>query len=283
MVLYKLNRFNFIIHFASVIALFILPFFFVYQLLSLSFENNIEYMLAYFGLLGLFFTLFFFYSQIGTLSTYLYTISLEESSLIYKKADTVIYKFDLSEIEYISQKKHAQVFELNLKNKEKVFLPFGLNDIPLFLNTLSDHYHPSIEYNNKIFKAKKQGFISIALILIFFPFFIIPLFLSPYIIILYLIGFGFALLTTPKYLKISDNKLEINKRSKIFIFDLTVILDVEEIKNIELEHTFIKKYGHFYQCKLSTINDTYTLGNYDISEIDLYCLLNYWQKKHPCD
>jgi len=40
-------------------------------------------------------------------------------------------------------------------------------------------------------------------------------------------------------------KLEIKNRSK------TVFLSKEEIKNIELEHTFILRVGHFYQCKLS--------------------------------
>ena len=149
-----------------------------------------------------------------------------------------------------------------------------MNDIPLFLNTLSNHYHPSIKYNNQVFKAKKQGFISTLLILIFFPFFIIPLFLSPYIILLYIIGFSFTFFTKPKYLKISDNKLEIKNKSK------TVILDLEEIKNIELEHTFIIKSGHFYQCKVSTVNQRYTLGNFEISDIDLYCLLNYWKKTY---
>ncbi len=273
MILYKLNKFELIIHYSSIIVLFILPFFFVFQLLSFSFENKMEYFLAYFALLGFFTTLFLFFAYIKTFPAYFYTISLEKSSLIYKKADTIIYQFDLSDIEYISQKKY-QVFELNLKNKEKYFLPFGLNNIPLFVNALSDHYHPSVEYNNKIFKAKKQGFVSIVLILIFFPFFIFPLFLSPYVILLYIIGFTFVFLTKPKYLKISDNKLEIKNKSN------TVILDLEEIKNIELEHTYIIKSGHFYQCKVSTINKKYTLGGYDISDIDLYCLLNYWQQTY---
>ena len=268
-----------IIHYVSIIVLFILPFFFVSQFLSFSFENKMEYFLAYFALLGFFTTLFLFFAYIKTFPAYFYTILLEKSSLIYKKADTIIHQFDLSDIEYISQKKY-QVFELNLKNKEKYFLPFGLNNIPLFVNALSDYYHPSIEYNNKIFKANKQGFMSFILILIFFPFLIIPLFISPYILILYLIGFILTLVTTPNYLKISNNKLEINKKSKIFISDLTVIIDIEEIKSIELKHTYVIKSGHFYQCKVSTVNKTYTLGGYDISDIDLYCLLNYWQKTY---
>lgn len=41
---------------------------------------------------------------------YLYTIILQDTSLIYKKADTIIYKFNLSDIEYISQKQFSQVF-----------------------------------------------------------------------------------------------------------------------------------------------------------------------------
>jgi hypothetical protein len=199
---------------------------------------------------------------------------LEGSSLIYKKADTIIHKFNLSDIECISQKQSSQMFILNLKNKEKIFLPFGLNEIPLFLNTLADNYHPNIKYNNKTFKAKKQGFISIMLILMFFPFILIPLLFSPYVIVLYIIGFLFTFLVKPKYLKILDDKLEINNRSK------TVFLSKEEIKNILLEHTFILRAGHFYQCKLSSINHTYTLDNYDISNIDLYCLLHYWQKAY---
>lgn len=272
MVLYKLNKLNLLIYLISVMALLVFPFLFTYKLLSLSFENNMEYILAYFMLLGLFSNLFFLYAYIETLPICRYTILLQESSLIYKKENTVIYEFNLSDIEYITQKPFTQVFVLNLKNKEKVFLPFGLNEISLFLNTLSDNYHPSMEYNNKVFKAKRQGILSIVLILMFFPFFIIPLFLSPYIILLYLIGFIFTFLTKSKYLKILDDKLEINNRSKI------VFLSKEEIKNIVLEHTFILRAGHFYQCKLSSTEHTYTLDNYDISSIDLYCLLNYWKK-----
>ena len=274
MLLYKLNKFNFIIHFASLIVLFLLPILFVSELINLSFENNVEYILAYFILLGLIFTLLACYAHLRTLPMYLYTITLQGSSLIYKKADTIIHKFNLSDIEYISQKQFSQVFILNLKNKKKVFLPFGLNKIPLFLNTLVDNYHPKIKYNNKIFKAKKQGFISIMLILMFFPFILIPLFLSPYVIFLYIIGFTFTFLTKPKYLKILDDRLEIKNRSK------TVFLSKEEIKNIELKHTFIMRVGHFYQCKLSSIDHTYTLDNYNISNIDLYCLLNCWQKTY---
>jgi hypothetical protein len=272
--LYKLNKFNFIIHFASVIVLFLLPFFFVNKLLELSFENNMEYILAYFIFLGLIFTLLACYAHLKTLPMYRYTIMLEDTSLIYKKADTIIYKFNLSDIEYIAQKQFSQVFILNLKNKKKVFLPFGLNKIPLFLNTLADNYHPKIKYNNHTFKAKKQGFISIMLILMFFPFILIPLLLSPYVVIFYVIGFIFTFFTKPKYLKILDDKLEIKNRSK------TVFLSKEEIKKIELEHTFILRVGHFYQCKLSSIDHTYTLDNYNISNIDLYCLLNYWQKTY---
>lgn len=231
-----------------------------------------EYILAYFILLGLAFTLLACYVHLKTLPMYLYTIILQDTSLIYKKADTIIYKFNLSDIEYISQKQFSQVFILNLKNKKKVFLPFGVNKIPLFLKTLADNYHPNIKYNNKTFKAKKQGFISIMLILMFFPFILIPLSLSPYVIILYIIGIIFTCLTQPKYLKILYDKLEIRNRSK------TVFLSKEEIENIALEHTFVLRVGHFYQCKLSSIDHTYTLGNYDISDIDLYCLLNYWQK-----
>jgi hypothetical protein len=271
-VLYKLNKFELIIQLGAIIVLIVMPFIFLNLILSLSFENEMEYILAYFTFLGLFANLFFLYTSIETLPMYRYTILLEKSSLIYKKAETIIYQFDLSEIEYISQKKHAQVFELNLKNKEKYFLPFGLNDIPLFLNTLSNHYHPSIKYNNQVFKAKKQGFVSTLLILIFFPFFIIPLFLNPYIIVLYIIGFIFTYFSTPMYIRISNHQFEIKKQAK------KISLNKEEIKNIELKHTYIIKSGHFYQCKLSTINDTYTLGGFDISDIDLFCLLNYWQK-----
>jgi len=280
MVLYKLNKFELIIQYISIVTLFLMPFFFINLLIKFSFENKIEYILAYFIFLGLFTNLFFLYTSIKTLPMYRFTILLQKSSLIYKKLDTVIYNFDLSEIEYISQKKHSQVFELNLKNKEKVFLPFGLSEIPLFLNTLSEYYHPSVEYNNKIFKANKQGFMSFILILIFFPFLIIPLFISPYILILYLIGFILTLVTTPNYLKISNNKLEINKKSKIFISDLTVIIDLEEIKDIKLEHSYVPRSGHFYQCKLSTVTKTYTLGGFGISDIDLYCLLSYWYKTY---
>ena len=273
MSLYKSSKLKFISSFTIVIIFFLLSSSFLYQLLRLSFENIMEYFLAYFIFLGLLFTLFFFYELMRALPIYLYTITLEDSSLIYKKADTIIYKFDLSDIEYISQKQAFQAFQLNLKNKEKFLLPYRIKEMTLFFNTLADNYHPNINYSNQIIKAKKQGFLSILLLSIFFPFLIMPLFLSPYIILLYILGFSIAFMTQPIYLKISDNKLEIINKSK------TVVLNKKEV-NIELEHTYIIKYGYFYNCTVSTIEHTYALRNYNISDIDLYCLLNYWQKTH---
>jgi len=274
MILYKSSKLKFISEFAVVIMFFVISTYFLYLISNFSFKNNVEYFLAYISFLGLLAMFFFSYVYAIALPVYRYTIILQDSSLIYKKADTIIHKFDLSNIESISQKQGSQVFILNLTNKEKFLLPFAIDEMPLFLNTLIKNYNPTANYINKTIKAKRQGPLSILLILIFLPILILPLLLSPYVILLYFLGFLLTFMIQPKYLKISEREIEITNKSK------TILINKEEIENIELEHSFVVKSGDFYKCKLYTLKQQYTLSNYDISDIDLYCFLKQWQKTY---
>jgi len=76
-VLYKLNKFESIIQLGAIIVLIVMPFILINLILSLSFENEMEYILAYFIFLGLFTNLFFLYTSIETLPVYRYSILLQ--------------------------------------------------------------------------------------------------------------------------------------------------------------------------------------------------------------
>ena len=275
MLLYKFSKFKLLSNFAVVIFFFFLSASFIYQLSRLSFENKMEYFLAYFILLGGLFMLFYLYAYMRALPMFFYSILIQDSSLIYKKADTVVHKFNLSDIESISQKQASQVFILHLKNKERFLLPFEIDEniINDFLHILSNNYHPNINYANHKIKAKKQKGLSIFLVLLFFPFLVIPVLLTPYMLLLYLFGFLFTFMIQPSYLQISDSKLEIINKSK------TIILKKQDVRNITLHYGYIINAGIFYKCILSVSNEeTHTLSNYEISDIDLFCLLNHWHK-----
>jgi len=271
MVLYQFSRLKLIGELVVTLIFFINICYFLYLLFELiPLRHGVEYFLSYIAFFGLLSMLFYFYFNLKAFLAYLYTIILQEASLIYKKEDNVLSQFNLSEIESIIQKQASQIFVLHLKNKKKFLLPFRINQMPLFLKTLTDNYYPKKYY--QVIKAKKRRTLSTVLVIVFLPIILLPLLITPYLIFIYLLAFLFTLMVEPDYIKVSDDILEITNKSK------TVFIKQENVKSLQLKHMKMK-YGDLHRCMLITTDDKiYTLSNYDVSDIDLYCLLTHWLK-----
>lgn len=269
--LYKLNLFTKILIYLSTLALPLLCIYFFLALFNNPYVSFSHYFIAYFTLLGFLFTLLFSSAYLPTIPLFKYTILLNAKSLIYKNADITVHQFTLLDIDFITQKPLAQVFVLNLKDKTKVLLPFSIEKKyrVLFIQSLIDNYVPNIDYQEKKIKGKSEALLSFSLIIIFFPFFIFPLFFSPYILLLYIITFTLMYFNRHKHIKIQNDTIELKQGSK------TTLILKNEITKIDLKHTYIPKTGHYYQCILST-DKTYKL-HFDISPIDLYCILMTWK------
>jgi hypothetical protein len=111
-------------------------------------------------------------------------------------------------------------------------------------------------------------------VFIFFsPIIFLPLLASKYVILFYIIGAGifFYFFDTSKYIKIVPDNLEIKSNFK------KVIILKAEIKSIKFDVLELSE-SYNYSCIVMTRQGKkYKLASSEISSIDLYCLLVFWQ------
>lgn len=209
-----------------------------------------------------------------------YTISIDDTNLItYQTSKNVVNQFTFSDIASITEK--GDEFCFNLKDKSAFYLPYEMKNVNVFFEKLFHNYKTEIP-NEELFgelKRKSNRFLTIVIVILLLPFFLIPLsFGNILVIFIFLIGFVkvFLLMGNTELKKINPDTIEIRKYFKTTIIPKN---DVDEV-NFRRIYVVLPKGGGTYKhsCELITkSNKIYRFKNSSMSSIDLYCYLTFWK------
>lgn len=249
----------------------------LYTTLTGNYPIGAKFFLSYISIFALAAGIILFYRGSSVLTHFKYTIDIDENNIItYKKSDEVVKQFTFFDIESITERGSYQEFIFNFRDGTALPLPFNIKNHDLFLSLLFNNYKRifSTEELNHTYANKENKLINTGLFIFFSPIIFLPLLLSKYVILFYIVGAGvfFYFFDTSKYIKIDPEHLEIKSNFKKSIFSKS------EIKEIKFDRLSMKNSYH-YSCILITNTDKkYKLVSSEISSIDLYCLLTFWQK-----
>lgn len=249
----------------------------LYTMLTCNYSAGAKLFLSYSTTFMLVASIFFAYLSLNTLRHFKYTITMDENNVItYKKSDEIVKEFTFFDIESITERKMNQEFIFNLKDGMSLPLPFEFKNHDFFFDKLFNNYKKtfSSEALNHTYTNTENKWLNISFFLFFSPIIFLPLLASKYVILFYIVGAGvfFYFFDTSKYIKINSDHLEIKSNFKKSIFSKS---EIKEIKFVRLS----MKNSPYYRCILITNTDQqYRLVSSEISSIDLYCLLTFWQK-----
>jgi hypothetical protein len=210
------------------------------------------------------------------LTHFKYKIFIDENNVItYKKYNQIVKQFTFIDISSVTERRGYQEFSLNLIDGTILSLPFNLKNNDLFFSLLFANYKRvfSTEEFNYTYTNKENILINIVVFIFFSPIIFLPLLASKYVILFYIIGAGifFYFFDTSKYIKIVPDNLEIKSNFK------KVIILKAEIKSIKFDVLELSE-SYNYSCIVMTRQGKkYKLASSEISSIDLYCLLVFWQ------
>lgn len=250
----------------------------LYTMLTCNYSVGAKLFLSYSTTFMLVASIFFAYISLITLRHFKYTITMDENNVItYKKSDEIVKEFTFFDIESITERKMNQEFIFNLKDGMSLPLPFEFKNHDFFFDRLFNNYKKtfSSEELNHTYTYKENKWFNMSAYLFLYPIIFLPLLLvSKYLIVLYVLAIGKVVYfyNETKYIKITPDHLEIKNNFKKSIF---LKSEIKEIKFTRLS----MKNSPYYRCILITNTDQqYKLVSSEISSIDLYCLLIFWQK-----
>jgi hypothetical protein len=217
-----------------------------------------------------------FYRGSSILTHFKYKITIDENNIItYKKYNQIVKQFTFFDIENITERGTHQEFIFNFRDGTQLPLPFDLKNYDLFFSLLFTNYKRifSTEELNHTYTNKENILISIVVFIFFSPIIFLPLLASKYVILFYIIGAGtfFYFFDTSKYIKIIPESIEIKSNFK------KVTISRNELETITFDRLEMNNSLHYSCIIMTKQGKKYKLTSSEISSIDLYCLLTFWQ------